>query len=158
MREFSKAAGSVLRRARLSQRLTMHDVMALSAGRFKPSVLGGYERGERTLSIDRFCELAQLYGFPADRLLAEAMARLDPDGRTELVIDLNRLELLEEPDRSAVSELVQEVRAKRNDYLSEVVTLRSGDVEALALERRLQPSKLLSRLRPAMADLGTNGP
>jgi transcriptional regulator with XRE-family HTH domain len=156
MREFSNAAGRVLRRARAARHLTLHDVMALSAGKFKPSVLGGYERGERTLSIDRFCELAQLYGFPADRLLAEVMADLQPDGRAELVIDLNRLSLLEEPDRLAISELLHQVRTQRRDYLSDVVTLRSGDVEALALERHIGPSKLLSRLRPAMADLDTD--
>jgi transcriptional regulator with XRE-family HTH domain len=96
MREFSRAAGSALRRARLARRLTLHDVMALSAGRFKPSVVGGYERGERTLSVDRFCELAQLYGVLPDRLLAEALDTVYRDERPDLV-DLTRLEAAEEP-------------------------------------------------------------
>src|SRR6266550_9143207 len=99
MREFSKAAGSMLRRARRSRHLTLNDVMALTAGRFKPSVLGGYERGERTLSIDRFCELAVLYGVSPDRLLAEALDALYEHERPELV-DLTALEAVDEPDPS----------------------------------------------------------
>ena len=44
------------------------------------------------------------------------------------------------------------IKARRRDYLSDVVTLRSGDVEALALERRVRPGRLLSHLRPAMVE------
>ena len=100
MREFSKAVGSMLRRARRSHHLTLNDVTALTAGRFKPSVLGGYERGERTLSVDRFCELAMIYGVAPDRLLAEALDVLYDQERPDLV-DLTALEPVEEPDPSS---------------------------------------------------------
>jgi nucleoside-diphosphate-sugar epimerase len=42
-------------------------------GRFKPSSLGGYEKGERNISLELFREVADLYGMPADQLLAEVL-------------------------------------------------------------------------------------
>jgi transcriptional regulator with XRE-family HTH domain len=150
MEAFAQASGEVLRRARRDRGLTLHDVSRLTAGRFKPSVLGGYERGERTISLERFTELARLYGVPADRLLAELLSRTEPHGRTEIVIDLNRLALLDEGEVRAVAEFVHNLRTKRGDYFSEVISLRSGDVEALALSSGLSPRDLMSRLRPAL--------
>ena len=152
MGEFSKVAGAILRRARLSRHLTLHDVSAISGSRFKPSILGSYERGERTLSVDRFCQLAELYAIPPDRLMTELVEEHQPEGQAEVVIDLTKLELVAEPDRTALAGLVDDVRSRRRDYLSDVVTLRSGDVAALALERHVAPSRLLDRIRPALVE------
>jgi len=149
---FSKAAGEVLRDARLKRGLTLYDVQRLSDGRFKPSSVGGYERGERALSMDRFCDLANLYGIPPDRLLGEALKRIDPEGREEILIDLNRLSLIESEDRRLVAEFVHKVQAQRQDYLAEVITLRSGDLEALALTSGKRPTALLAKLRPALRE------
>ena len=147
---FSKAAGQTLRDARIRRGLTLRDLAAASGQRFKASVVGGYERGERSISLERFCELATLYGVPPDRLLSDALARLQPAGREEVVIDLTKLDALEEGDRTPIAEFLYQVKAMRRDYLSDVVTLRAGDVEALALERRIQPSRLLTSLTPAI--------
>jgi BldD-like DNA-binding protein len=49
-----------------------------------------------------------------------------------------------------VAEFIHRVRAQRGDYLSEVVTLRSGDLEALALTTQLRPDALLGSLGPAI--------
>jgi transcriptional regulator with XRE-family HTH domain len=147
---FAQAAGEVLRRARRNRGLTLQDVSRLTAGTFKASVLGGYERGERTISLERFTELARLYGTPADRLLGEVLEMADPQGRAEIVIDLTRLALLDEAEVRAVAEFIHNVRTKRGDYLTDVVSLRSGDVEALALRSGVAPRDLLSRLRPAL--------
>jgi transcriptional regulator with XRE-family HTH domain len=150
MDAFAQAAGEVLRVARRDRGLTLQDVSRLTMGRFKPSVLGGYERGERTISLERFVELAKLYGVPADRLLSEVLARTSPQGRTEIVIDLNRLALLDEREVRAVAEFVHNLRAKRGDYFTDVISLRSGDVEALALSSGVAAKDLLSKLRPAL--------
>jgi transcriptional regulator with XRE-family HTH domain len=154
---FAQASGDVLRRARRSRGLTLHDVARLTAGRFKASVLGGYERGERTVSLERFTELGRLYGYPADRLLGEVLDRTDPQGRVEIVLDLNRLALLDEEDVRAVAEFVHNVRTRRGDYLTDVVSLRSGDVEELALRSGVAPGELLSRLRPALREPARTG-
>jgi transcriptional regulator with XRE-family HTH domain len=153
-----QAAGEVLRRARRNRGLTLQDVSRLTAGGFKASVLGGYDRAERTISLERFTELAQLYGVPADRLLGDLLARTNPEGRVDIVIDLNRLALLDEREVRAVAKFVHNVRTERGDSLTDVVSLRSGDVEALALSSGVAPRELLSKLRPALrAESGKAG-
>jgi transcriptional regulator with XRE-family HTH domain len=117
-------------------------------GEFKPSVLGGYERGERTISLERFTDLAKLYGVPADRLLGEVLGTVQ--GQADIVIDLNRLALLDEREVRAVAEFVHNVRTKRGDYFTDVISLRSGDVEALAFSSGLAARELLSKLQPAL--------
>jgi len=89
----SSAVGEALRDARLRLRLTVYDVERLSKGRFKPSSLGGYERGERAISVQRFCELAEVYGILADRLLLDALGRAAAAER--VVVDLTRTEVEE---------------------------------------------------------------
>lgn len=150
MERFYKVVGEVLRRARRARGLTLRDVEERSATAFKASVVGGYERGERSISLGRFWELARLYGLPADRLLAEAAESLEPLGRKEVVIDLNRLSLLPEPARAMVAGFAHEIRARRGDYLSDVVTLRSGDLEPISHELGIRPPTLLRRLNPAL--------
>ena len=147
---FSEAVGEVLRRARRERGLTLHEVRRRSRGRFKPSSVGCYERGERAISLDRFCQLAAVYGMPADRLLADILAQLAPEGRREIVIDLNRLSGLRTDEARLVSEFVHKIKSERGDYLTDVITLRSGDLEAQALATGVKPQMLLTRLRPAL--------
>lgn len=112
--------------------------------------MAGYERGERAISLERFWELAGFYGVPADRLLADVLARLGPEGRRELVIDLERLMLVVDDEGSRVQEFVEEVRTKRRERQAEIITLRSGDLEALALASHLKPRALMAKLLPAV--------
>jgi len=158
VQQFSKLTGEVLRRARLERDLTLHDVGRLSRGRFKPSALGAYERGDRGISLERFCGLAEIYGIPPDRLLADLLQARNPEGREELVIDLNRLGLLEDETERLLADLVHRLRVKRRDYRSEVITLRAGDLEALALasgERtRTLKEKLDPVIRPSVEESG----
>ncbi len=150
MERFYEVVGEVLRRARRARGLTLRDVEQRSDTVFKASVLGGYERGERSISLGRFWELARIYGLPADRLLAEVAGALQPLGRKEVVIDLTRLGLLPEPARGAVAGYAHEIRARRGDYVSDVVTLRSGDLEPMSYELGIRPTTLLRRLDPAL--------
>jgi transcriptional regulator with XRE-family HTH domain len=149
-RRLREALGEVLRDARRRLGLTIREAAHRSEVRFRPSAIGGYERGERAISLERFCDLATLYGIPPDRLLAEVLDRLRPEGRVDVVVDLTELELLpgDEPRRAA--ELVDQVRRQRGGEAGNLVSLRSGDLEALALAFRLPPSDLLRRLEPAL--------
>ena len=54
------AVGAALRDARVRAGLSLSDVARRSGGRYSPSSLGGYERGERAISVIRFCDLARL--------------------------------------------------------------------------------------------------
>jgi transcriptional regulator with XRE-family HTH domain len=130
--------------------LTLRDVAEVSNRRFKASALGGYERGERAVSLERFSELSSVYGVPADRLLGEILDRVDPEGRVEVVVDLTQLELLPGEEPRAAAELVQRVVSLRSEPLGGPVALRAGDFEELALSARLTPGELVRRLQPAV--------
>lgn len=123
---------------------------AVSGRRFKPSALGGYERGERAISLERFWELASVYGVPADRLLGLVLDRIDPEGRVEVVVDLGQLDLLPGDESRIAAELVERVTSQRGERGITSVALRAGDLEELALASRLTPAELIRRLEPAL--------
>jgi len=149
---FSGVAGEVLRHARRSRGLTLQEAAARSHGRFAPTSIAGYERGERHISLERFCDLADLYGIPPDRLLAEVLRTIRPEGRREVVIDLTRLGMLDLRDRELVEAFADAVRAQRGRTDSTELVLRSGDVEALALQSRERPARLMERLSEILAE------
>jgi transcriptional regulator with XRE-family HTH domain len=147
METFAQVVGKILRKARLDRGLTLDDVWLGSAGRFKPSSVGGYERGERSISLDRFCLLASFYATPADRMLAAVLEEVNPEGREQLVIDLNELSQLQSSDAEWVSEYIHDVLTERGDLVTDVVTLRSGDVEALGLLGGINPPEVLDKFQ-----------
>lgn len=62
--------GQRLRAARKLARMSLDQVEKATAGRYKSSVLGAYERGERALTVSRLTGLADLYGLDMNFLLA----------------------------------------------------------------------------------------
>jgi transcriptional regulator with XRE-family HTH domain len=149
-RRFREAIGDALRAARREGGLTLRDVASLSDRRFKPSALGGYERGERSISLERFTELSSVYGVPADRLLGQVLDRIDPEGRVEVVVDVTQLDLLPGQEPKQAAELVDRVISLRGELRGGSVSLRAGDLEQLALATRLTASELVRRLEPAL--------
>jgi transcriptional regulator with XRE-family HTH domain len=147
---FRRAIGEALRATRRQRGLTLRDVADLSERRFKPSALGGYERGERAISLERFWELAGVYSVPADRLLGEVLDRIDPEGRVEVLVDLSQLELIPGDEPRIAAELVERVVRLRGERLGGAVALRAGDLEEMALASRMTPAELVRRLEPAV--------
>jgi CheY-like chemotaxis protein len=68
--EFNREIGKRLRRARKARGMSLIAVEEASAGEFKQSALGSYERGERSLSIHRLHRLAGIYTMTAADVLA----------------------------------------------------------------------------------------
>ena len=85
----SAEAGRALRRARIAAGLTLRDVGERSSRAFTPTAVAGYERGERQISLQRFCDLATFYGVAPEQLLAEIRRGL---AEREQLIDLTQLE------------------------------------------------------------------
>jgi transcriptional regulator with XRE-family HTH domain len=152
MKALKSALGASMRDARTRAGLSLHELARLSDGRYSTSSLGGYERGERAISVVRFCELARLLGVPADQLLGAALDRLMADARREVVIELTDL-----PDSEAgrlTAAHAHRVKESRSDYLSTVVTLRSGDLQVIADATGLDVPELLSSLGDAVKRVG----
>jgi transcriptional regulator with XRE-family HTH domain len=75
-RTFSSAVGGVLRDVRTGRKLSLRQVAIRSGGRFKPSSVASYERGERQLSLERLFALAEVYGVEPERVVAVIAHRL----------------------------------------------------------------------------------
>jgi transcriptional regulator with XRE-family HTH domain len=146
----SEAIGEALRGARKRRGLTLHEVDRLSHGRFKPSSVGSYERGTRTISAPLLVELSALYGVAPDRLLSEALASTETETVEDVVIDLTRLPQLHGQEAQVVIEFVERVQSQRRGPHSDVITLRTGDLQFLSTAAGLAPGALLNLLSPAL--------
>jgi helix-turn-helix protein len=65
-----------------------------SGGLFKPSAVGGYERGERAITLDRFCDLCSVYGVEPELVIARALGRgqAEKPGDIAIVLDVTAVE------------------------------------------------------------------
>src|SRR5437870_8045620 len=122
--DYAARVGERLRSIRLQKGLSLHDVEQASAKEFKASVLGAYERGERSISVPRLQRLAIFYGVPVDQLLprlAEGEIILDQttgpatagDG---VRIDLQRLKEAAAPEVEVLSRYLNMIQMARGDF------------------------------------------
>jgi transcriptional regulator with XRE-family HTH domain len=145
-----KEIGRVLRRARESRGLTLRQASNVSGGRFPPTSLASYERGERAISVERFCRLAAVYRIAPERLLAE-VSRL-AEGRAAPAVRLSDLERLEAPEAQIVSSFIREVSRLRGQAPGDLVALRNGDLEVLASASGRRAEDLIEPIRSALVD------
>jgi transcriptional regulator with XRE-family HTH domain len=153
--DLDRALGEAIRRARTERGLSLRRLAAACGGAFKPSSLGGYERGERSLSMDRFVRLAETLGVPPERLLSDALGRASKDGRPQVTLDTGLLP--SNQTGNATAAFAHEVRSRRNDLRSAVITLRSGDLDTIARSLDLPLAETLRQLAPA-ARVGSGHP
>ncbi len=147
MNQLRIIVGRVLREAREEAGLTLRQTEERVGSRFKASSVAFYERGERSPSLERFFELAGVYGIPPDRLLAQVCADLTPEGRQEIVVDLAALPKDDSKEARVVATFAHQIKSQRQDFMSDVLTLRSGDVEVMAMRAGSKPKDLLGGLR-----------
>ena len=94
---FASTAGRVLRDVRLGRNLSLRQVTIRSGGRFKPSSVASYERGERQLSLNRLFSLAAVYDVEPERIVAAIAHQLragvahDPQAQAEGEVDVVRV-------------------------------------------------------------------
>ena len=131
---YNEAVGSRLRSIRKQKGLSLQDVEGSSELEFKASVLGAYERGERSLSLPRMQRLASFYGVPVDQLLpvdeqsTQASTQRFPAGGVS--IDLNLLE--QDASTDTVERFMRAIQIMRQDFNGRVLTIRYGDLRLLA--------------------------
>jgi transcriptional regulator with XRE-family HTH domain len=140
--------GRALRRARRARNLTLRGVGARSAGRFKPTAVAGYERAERSISLERFCALSRLYEMAPERLLLQILWRVE--GHPEPTIDRTRLPELPPEERAAVGGFLHQVQEMRGDGGDGTITLRIRDLEVLATVSGARLEDFLEHLSPAL--------
>ncbi len=148
MGDFAKEIGRALRRARKSRGLTLREVAQRSSGRFKATSVAGYERGERKVTVERFCELSSFYGVSAPRLLA--FAARAAEGEPPVVIDLTQVEDVEGAEGELLTRFAREVMELRRQWRGENVSLRAGDLEVLATISGHTVEEFLQLIRTAL--------
>lgn len=145
---YAQRVGERLRNIRKQKGLSLQDVEMMSGHQFKASVLGAYERGERSISVPRLQKLATFYEVPAEQLLpAEAGMRRSaiptPGG---VALDLTRLHELEETEYEPVRRYVSMIQVQRQDFNGKVLTIRRDDLRALSCLFEMTPDDLEDRL------------
>jgi transcriptional regulator with XRE-family HTH domain len=139
--------GEHLRHVRRQQGWSLHDIEVASEGRFKASVLGAYERGDRTLSIERLRQLAEFYRVSVAELLPPERPRAPVRPRVgDVVIDLVALERRRH-EVPVLSRYVDAIRERRGDRGGRVLTLRERDLRGIAAAEGRPEAELAEDLR-----------
>jgi len=146
---YTRKVGERLRSIRRQKKLSLQEVEAKSRQEFKASVLGAYERGERSISVPRLQRLARFYAVPVDQLLppdggpdfglgfdsAAVIDLTDSAPRKPgqpVIIDLARLENLSGTEADMLRRYITLIQVKRQDFNGRMLTIRRDDHQALA--------------------------
>lgn len=152
---YAVKVGALLRAARRQRHLSLQAVEARSGHEFKASVLGAYERGERTISVPRLVRLARVYGVPATQLVPDnepergrpGAATVAPGAEAsadDLKIDLTRLESVMGPERELLGRFLDLLQPKDIEDLT--VSVPVGDLRIVVALLELVADTIRLRL------------
>lgn len=145
MNRFNALVGERLRDARRRRGWSLLDVEDASDGEFKASVLGAYERGERSVSAARLWRLAQLYEVHVASLLPGA-ERSDSDVEGVLV-DVDAAASVSAEQGELIERYLGAIQVMRKDARGPTLAVRKSDLRVLsALLESDSPAQALERL------------
>jgi len=109
----------------------------MSQQEFKASVLGAYERGERSISVPRLQRLAMLYDMPVDLLLPAPDRKpgdtASPQPRGGSADVDAQIDSITGPERELLRRFVRMIQAQRRDNGGTGSAIRSEDMRAIEL-------------------------
>ncbi len=162
--QYAKTVGNKLRTVRKQMRLSLQRVEVLSGREFKASVLGAYERGERSISVPRLQRLAKLYDVPVDQLLPDldADSRWQPiirrssvhyvpsnqlpAGQDKVTLDLAKLNSSTGPEQDLLRRFLSVVQIQRQDFNGQMITIRGEDLRIVSAMFGVTPEVMIQRL------------
>lgn len=123
-----------IRQLRREKGLTLLECEILSRGRIRAVVLGAYERGDRSMSLKKVIEIAELFGVRLAHLIA---ADLQPEqsriAGSRHIYDLRALRALAPSEQKILLfRYLSRIAEQRGDWAGEVISIRHADVEAIA--------------------------
>lgn len=144
-KRYAELVGEKLRRLRQDRSLSLQEVCERSGGSFVVSTLSAYERGKRSLSLERLYELASIYGQSPMSILdieddPEFQRTLTRNG--PLRIRLDSLERLAPEERQPLEKYLEFLRQLRNDPAQEMLTIRKDDLTYLSGLYGVRPQAL----------------
>jgi transcriptional regulator with XRE-family HTH domain len=128
--EYAKTLGARLRAIRTQQGLSLHGVEEKSRGRWKAVVVGSYERGDRSVTVQKLAELAEFYGVPVSELL--------PGDAAPTPLPKEKV--------GPLARYVATIQAQRGDYNGRVLSVRHEDLRSLAVIYDKSPADLTEEL------------
>lgn len=150
---YAQELGARLRQIRQQKGYSLSAVEARSNEEFKASVLGAYERGERTIGVARLKRLAEHYRVPLEQLLPEGGDhRNDADAplRATLRLDLTRVARLPGMEGDLLRRQLGLLQLSRQDFNGRVMSVRHDDQVFLAAIFGVRED----RIRAQLADMG----
>lgn len=149
--DYQQLLGQRLREIRNQQGLTLQEVEERSDGQWKAVVVGSYERGDRAVSAAKLAALAEFYGVPLRELLPPINdipyeVTTGNDGHGPLTIDLAALESSDAPGLAPIVRFAETIKQRRGDYNGRMITLRSDDVDTIAIAMGVRPDVLVHHL------------
>jgi transcriptional regulator with XRE-family HTH domain len=132
---YRRQLGQRIRQIRQQRGLSLHEVEDRTGEEFKSSVLGAYERGERSLSVGRLMRLAAFYEVPVDQMLpgsSGSAGRSTVAERPPLRIDLARVARLGGIEGDFLRRQLGLLQLRRQDFNGRIMTLRYDDQRMMA--------------------------
>ena len=149
--ETTRWIGGRLRSIRQQKQLSMLDVDRLSNGDFGPSTIGAYERGDRTISLDRLERLARFYGVSVQQFLPRSADESWTSTRTSPIeerLTINLVELRAQTSEmfGAMGRYVELIRQQRHDSHPRIITLRGTDALVFAAMLGVPVDRVIAEL------------
>jgi transcriptional regulator with XRE-family HTH domain len=144
-KQYAELVGEKLRRMRQERGLSLQEVCVRSGGSFVVSTLSAYERGKRSLNLERLSELAAIYGQSPTSVLdldSDSGLHRQTTSGTPLRIRLDRLEQLSSEERRPLESYLAFLRDLRNDPAREMLTIRKDDLAYLSALYGVRPQAL----------------
>lgn len=144
-KRYAELVGEKLRRMRQERGMSLQEVCTRSGGSFVVSTLSAYERGKRSLSLERLYELASIYGqSPMSVLDIENDPNLQRTitSNAPLRIRLDSLDKLSPQERRPLETYLAFLRELRNDPARDMLTIRKEDLAYLSALYGVRPQAL----------------
>jgi transcriptional regulator with XRE-family HTH domain len=142
---YAERVGEKLRKIRQERGMSLQEVCTRSGGSFVVSTLSAYERGKRSLSLERLYELASIYGESPSSLLDvdnDAYSSRSVASNPPLRIRLQGLQTLTDEERRPLETYLSFLRELRNDPARDVLTIRKEDLAYLSALYGVRPQAL----------------
>lgn len=127
-------AAKKLREIRKSKGWSLQDVEKASKGKWKAVVVGSYERSDRAISLKKTIELMAFYQVPISVLFDENLqSKVSINNQPTIIIDQRNLAMSTDIALEGVKRMISYLTARRRDWNGEVLSLRSSDIQFLAV-------------------------
>jgi transcriptional regulator with XRE-family HTH domain len=137
-----------LRAIRKSKGWSLQDIERISKGKWKAVVIGSYERSDRSISLKKAIDLMKFYEVPIQLLFEEDPSQsIKTINNKKVVLDQRRIKNSTKPELESLKRLINYISTVRRDWNGEVLSLRSTDLQFIAILLNLSDEQTIDYLR-----------